>query len=54
MKKISITSSFSRLKDVQGIVSPKSAWWNNANDILSAKELKEVEELQKHLPGKRM
>ena len=40
-------------KDVQGIVSPKSAWWNNANDILSSKELKEVEELQKTFTWKK-
>lgn len=34
-------------KDVNGIVSPKAAWWSNAGNILSAKEQKEVAELQK-------
>lgn len=40
-------------KDVKGILSPKAAWWSNAGNVLSAKEQKEVAELQKAFTWKK-
>lgn len=40
-------------KDVQAMVSPKAAWWNNAGNVLSTKELEEVAELQKKFTWKK-